>query len=255
MTVKKTVLSLIVLLFALNVSGQGEKYTILLSGASFASPNNGWFEFGCAELDALAINRAIGGESIADCADRMHGGTLYSKEELESMDAFVIMQVHNRNVFQDEHGRMKQNAADYQFPFDRGNYAGAFDYVIKKYTEDCYRLKFDAGSKYYDKPFGKPVIIVLCTHWHDSRELYNTSVRQLAAKWGLPLVEFDRNIGFSKNTPHPVTGQQYSRIYAADTQTQGDTVYGWHPYSGDTYIQRKMAAIFVHKMKEILPLK
>ncbi len=46
---------------------------------------------------------------------------------------------------------------------------------------------------------GKPASIVLCTHWHDSRPIFNTSVRKLAEKWGFPVVEFDRYIGFSKN--------------------------------------------------------
>ena len=38
--------------------------TILLSGASFASPENGWFEIGCETLQAKGINRAINGEAI-----------------------------------------------------------------------------------------------------------------------------------------------------------------------------------------------
>ena len=50
---------------------ENAKYTILLTGASFASPQNGWFEIGCRQLDARALNRAIGGESIADTANRM----------------------------------------------------------------------------------------------------------------------------------------------------------------------------------------
>ncbi|MDD4632449.1 MAG: DUF5040 domain-containing protein, partial [Proteiniphilum sp.] len=34
-------------------------YTFLLTGASFASPNNGWFEAGCELAGATPINRAI----------------------------------------------------------------------------------------------------------------------------------------------------------------------------------------------------
>ena len=55
------------------------EYKILLTGASFASPQNGWFEIGCRKLNAEAINRAIGGEAIANTANRMANGTLYSK--------------------------------------------------------------------------------------------------------------------------------------------------------------------------------
>ena len=62
----KLLILLIFSLFTGNVLAQNEhvnskKYTILLSGASFASPENGWFELGCRELDAKAINRAIAG--------------------------------------------------------------------------------------------------------------------------------------------------------------------------------------------------
>ena len=60
----KLLILLIFSLFTGNVLAQNEhvnskKYTILLSGASFASPENGWFELGCRELDAKAINRAV----------------------------------------------------------------------------------------------------------------------------------------------------------------------------------------------------
>lgn len=230
------------------------KYTILLSGASFANEPNGWFELGCERLGATPLNRAIGGEAIANTANRMNEGTLYSAEELEMIDAFVIMQVHNRDVFNDTNGELKEDYSMYKMPFDRTNYAAAFDYVIKKYQTDCYNLKFDSTSKYFNKPHGKPAVIVLCTHWHDSRVLYNTTVRQLAAKWGLPIVEFDRYIGFSMNQAHPVTKQQHSLIYAVDTQTQDGVTYGWHPIRGkDSWIQQRMASIFADLMQRIMP--
>ena len=60
------------LLGILNLNAQttkGKKYNILLTGASFASPNNGWFELGCKYLDANPINKAIPGEAIADAAN------------------------------------------------------------------------------------------------------------------------------------------------------------------------------------------
>lgn len=83
------------------------EYKILLTGASFASPQNGWFEIGCRKLNAEAINRAIGGEAIANTANRMANGTLYSKEELENIDALVIMQVHNKDVYEELQRIMK----------------------------------------------------------------------------------------------------------------------------------------------------
>lgn len=230
------------------------KYNILLTGASFASPQNGWFEIACQHLNAKPINRAIGGESIANTANRMIDSTLYSVEELDNLDAFVIMQVHNRDVF--DNSQLVENYQDYATPFDRSNYAKAFDYVIKRYITECYNLKDNPKSKYYGSKSGKPVMIVLCTNWHDARITYNTSVRQLAEKWGFPLVEFDKYIGFSKNNPHPVTGEQQSLLFATDTQTIEGTKYGQHPYRGtDQYIQQLMASIFTDVMRKILPLE
>ena len=231
-----------------------QKYTFLLTGASFASPNNGWFELGCEMLGATPINRAVGGEAIADAANRMINGTLYSQEELEDIDALVVMQVHEKDVF--DESQLKKDFNDYKTPFNRDNYAAAFDYVIKRYQAECYNLKFNDKSKYYNSKQGKPAVIVLCTDWHDLRVVYNTSVRKLAHKWGFPIVEFDKFIGFSKNALHPVTGEQISRIYAVDTQVSNEEVYGWHPENGkDKYIQQRMAAIFADTMRKIFLFK
>lgn len=231
-----------------------QKPTFLLTGASFASPNNGWFELGCETLGAIPLNRAIGGESIADAANRMNDGALYTKEEFENIDALVIMQVHEKDVF--DESQLKNDYKDYKTPFNRDNYAAAFDNVIKRYIAECYNLKFDVNSKYYNTRHGKPAVIVLCTHWHDARVIYNSSVRKLADKWGFPVVEFDKHIGFSKASLHPVTGEQISRIFAVDTDNYNDTIYGWHPENGkDKYIQQRMASIFADRMRKIYPFK
>jgi len=162
-----TLLLALPLLWGHAAAQENAKYTILLTGASFASPQNGWFEIGCRQLDARAINRAIGGESIADTANRMAEGTLWNAGELDEMDALVIMQVHNRDV--SATGGLKEKYTDYTTPFDRSNYAAAFDYVIKRYQSECYALKDDPKSKYYGTKSGKPAVIVLCTDWHLQR--------------------------------------------------------------------------------------
>ncbi|WP_243350260.1 DUF5040 domain-containing protein [Parabacteroides sp. FAFU027] len=230
------------------------KYNILLTGASFASPQNTWFEQACRKLQARPINRAIGGEAIANTANRMVDGTLYTPEELEKIDAFVIMQVHDKDVF--DESKLRAKYTDYPTPFNRDNYAIAFDYVIKRYITECYELRNNPKSKYFGTPIGKPVVIILCTNWHDGRVVYNTSVRKLADKWGFPVVEFDKYIGFSKNTLHPVTGKQYSLLYATDNQMVGGERFGQHPYRGEqSYIQQRMAAIFADLMQKILPIR
>ncbi|MFR9166445.1 MAG: DUF5040 domain-containing protein [Dysgonomonas sp.] len=241
----------IIFVFAERLSAQDRTYTILLTGASFASPGNGWFELGCKYLDADPVNRAIGGEAIANTANRMGTGTLYSKEELERIDLFVIMQVHNKDVF--DESQLKENYLDYKLPFDRYNYAAAFDYVIKRYISDCYNLKLDPSSKYYNTEKGKPARIVLCTHWHDGRTVYNESVRRLADKWNLPLIEFDRNIGFTKDKRDPETNEQYSLKYSIDKEVIDGEYFGWHPERGeDKYIQQKMATIFKESVSSLL---
>ena len=226
-------------------------HNILLTGASIATPNNRWFELGCASLNATPVNRAEGGESIFNTAYKMEAGALYSKNELEKLDALVIMHVQNYDVA-DENGLL-DNYKDYSIPFSEDNYAAAYDYVIKRYMSECYELRNNPDSKYYRSQAGKPAVIVLCTHWHDARTTYNASVRLLAEKWGLPLVEFDKNIGFTKNSPNPVTKEQYSVLYSLDTQVIDDVTYGWHPLQGNnSYIQQRMAAIFSDVMRKIL---
>lgn len=102
-------------------SDGNSKYKIFLTGASFATENNSWFELGCRSLNATPVNKAIGGESIGSTANRMYNGTLYSVEELEEMDAFVIMQVHNSDVFDETH--LLPKYTDYTLPFERVDYA------------------------------------------------------------------------------------------------------------------------------------
>ena len=261
---KRSIISLLFWMFFLPVFAQSApeqpanspRYNILTTGASIVAPGNSWFEMGCARLNAAPINRAVNGESIAHTANRMELGELYTKQELEMLDAFVIVHVHDYDVC--DESLLFENYRDYSVPFADvyapANYAKAFDYVIKRYISDCYELRNDPDSKYYGSNSGKPAVIVLCTYWHDARSIYNTSVRRLAEKWGLPLVEFDKNIGFSKNALHPATKGQHSMLYTRDTRVEIDGVtYGWHPLHGDdSYIQQRMAAIFTDLMRRIL---
>lgn len=252
----KLLLIVFVLFFlqSLHAQERGYNYRLLLTGASFAVPDNGWFELGCEKLNAKPINKAVSGEAISHTANKMGDGTFYSMEELEEIDAFVIMHVHDKDVF--DQSQLKDNYQDYKLPFDRSNYAAAYDYVLKRYTSECYNLKFNKKSKYYNTPSGKPAVVILCTHWHDMRIIYNSSVRKLSQKWGLPLIEFDKNIGFSMYQKHPVTGQQYSLIFSRDKETVNGEEFGWHPLIGkNEYIQQRMATIFVDLMDRVLPAK
>lgn len=63
-----TLFTFICLLALAGIAQNKDTYTILLSGASFAEPNNKWFEMGCRALHAIPINRAVSAESIAHTA-------------------------------------------------------------------------------------------------------------------------------------------------------------------------------------------
>ncbi|MDE6126340.1 MAG: DUF5040 domain-containing protein [Muribaculaceae bacterium] len=228
------------------------KLTFLLTGASFAVPENGWFEIGCEDLGAEAINKAVSGEAIYHTARRMNLGTFYTTEELDRTDVFVIGHVHNQNVANEQW--LKESWEEYTSIASTTDYSVAYDYVIKRYIADCEALKDNPESKYYGTENGKPARIMLCTHWHDSRTTYNPAIRKLAEKWGFPLVKFDDNIGFSRldaATPE----EQPSLGYAHDTETINGIKYGWHPLRGsNSHIQRRMAQIFVEEACAFLGL-
>ena len=233
-------------------TGDDSRLTFLLTGASFAIPENGWFEMGCKDLGAEAINKSVSGEAIYHTARRMNLGTFYTTEELDRTDVFVIGHVHNQNVANEQW--LKENWEDYTSIASTTDYSVAYDYVIKRYIADCRGLKDNPESKYYGTEDGKPVKIMFCTHWHDSRTTYNPAIRKLAAKWGFPLVEFDENIGFSRLDVE--SGEtQPSVAYAHDTETIGGVKYGWHPLRGsNSYIQRRMAQIFVDEAAKYIGL-
>ena len=244
---KKIIFVQIWVLSLLNAVASDYKYHFMLTGASFAVSENGWFELSCKAFNAEPINKAISGEAIFDAANRMAANTFCTKDELERTDAFIIMQVHNQNVADETW--LKTDYNEYAMP--TSNYAVAYDYMIKKYKDDCYKLKDDPTSKYYGTPNGKPAVIILCTHWHDSRTVYNPAIRRLAQKWNLPLVEWDKNIGFTKDILE--NGVQPSIQYAMNNEVINGVTYGWHPLRGQgQYIQKKISDIFNTAMEKVV---
>jgi len=230
----------------ISASSEENATSLLLTGASFAVPENGWFELACDTLHVQAINKGASGEAITHTAEKMYRSALYNIKELDSMEALVIMHVHDRDVADTTF--LQEDYNNYLMPIT--NYAVAYDYVIKKYKADCYNLRNCKESKYYGSEMGKPAKIILCTHWHDSRITYNQSIRILSEKWKLPLVKWDEQIGFTKDVPD-MAGRQQSLNFASDRQEQPDgVVYGWHPLRGkEQYIQQKLAEIFIQEIK------
>lgn len=250
----KTRLLLLVLLLNSHICFSQQEKSLFLTGASFGIVENGWFELACEALHFKPVNKSISSTAIMHSAVAMKEGTLYTMEELEWMEAFVIMHVHNQDVADTK--LLKEDYNEYLLS-DTTDYSMAYDYVIRKYMDDCKNLKHEPTSRYYGKEEGKPAVIILCTHWHDARTIYNDAIRVLSAKWDLPLVEWDMWAGFTQHIPEDDGGSHSSRKYSYDIDpTLTDAQYGWHPNRGKgEYIQQKMAEVFANKVIEVLGIE
>lgn len=217
---------------------------ILLTGASFAYPENEWFSSLCNSLNVTGYNKAVSGETIVDTAQKMYDETLYTSDEFEDFEILLIFHSHNQKVTNTTY--IKENYEEYQFPLT--DKSACWDYVLKKYASECYAAKDNPESKWYGTKYGKPFVVVVCTHWHDARTIFNDSIRELQKKWGFTLCELDKNIGFSKNQVHPVTKEQISILHCdngyGNTEEIEGVTYGWHPTRGkNAWIQYKIASI------------
>lgn len=221
---------------------------ILLEGASFASEDrNNWFNYLCEDLSVNGYNKAISGTSIKHTAQRLYDGTLYTLSELDNFGIFMLMHVHNENVY--DEADLKTSLNDYNFPAEDLSYSQAYDYVLRKYREDCYNLKYNKKSRWYGSNYGKPCIIVCLTHWHDSRVIFNDSIRLLQGKHNFYLCEIDKTIGFSKTQLDKENHIQPSIQYSQDSEIINGIEYGWHMKHqeiADTsrcFIQNKVSSI------------
>lgn len=157
---------------------------VVLFGASFAYKDNGWFEHSADVLGFIPNNLAVSGTTIQYLAE--NATSIITQGLLNYSDAIVIMYTHNYDCY--DGVDLKDDYTQYS-NFNSLSSAASYDYVIKYIIDKCTQL-------------GKRPNIYLCTHWHDGRATYNDSVRQLANKWGFPLVEFDK-MTLSAITTHP----------------------------------------------------
>lgn len=241
---------------AYDKSQQKSVKSIYMIGASIATPDNTWFEMGCEQLGLKPINRAVSGTRPTDSAVRIFRGGEFSFEELDSFDLLAVMHVHNQNIC--DESKLLEDYHDYDVN-ENMDYSQAFDYIIRKYIDECRALEHNPDSRWFGIEGGKPVKIMLCTYWHDARVAYNTSIRRLAERWKdyTHLCAFDENIGFTKDEPDPVTGEQISIRFAqneyGNTEVIDGVTYGWHPTRGkDSEIQFRMARIFADAVREYL---
>ena len=97
--------------------------SLCIVGASFAYPENCWFELACEKLGLKPMNKAISGTDIIDTAQSMKDNTLFTREELDSFATFVIMHTHNYDICSE---------VGVHAPFTE-----AYDYVIRGYIAMC----------------------------------------------------------------------------------------------------------------------
>lgn len=249
---------------------------ILGIGASFMrgnatgeGNNNVWLHLLGGKVGCEVINDGVGGTNVMYHANRLFNGGILGNgtAPISEVSAILIMHTHNKDVFTLPEPFASYTVSDYEtnvLPFATTSgdspvdveYAKAFDYIIKKtkelYFADKSTTEYTSGVQtYVGQYYFKPFQIVLCTHWHDARTIYNGSVRKLAKKWGLPLVRFDDKIGFNSKKVNPAFGYQPSLEFvgnaggASPYETIDGIAYGWHPMCGgtDVYIQQKLASI------------
>lgn len=233
---------------------------IMLTGASFASSENGWFELFCLKNNMEAVNQAVGGSGIeTNVAQRMldadetkpHGSLFMVNgvDIFKDIKVFVLFHSHNYDVFISE-SKYKSNTIDHYKTNGLANRGEVFDYIIKQYRQWCaeYTITLNINGQ-ADVTGGKECNIVLCSHWHKSRSLYNNSSRKMADRYGITYCAFDDNIGFNNDTfvtanlntdsnTTPVSGLYHQSILYSqfvDINIVGKTeiidgvMYGWHP--------------------------
>lgn len=227
--------------------------TTFITGASLAMPSTQkWFEIANAAIGSTPINKAVSSKGTLIDANMFWRGTLITDSQFDDIDVFCFQYSTSPHI--GDMTGLLPTADDYVANFDMnqsGNpfsiYSDAqqFDFILKFLTKKAYEQRNNPSSKWYGTVQGKPLNFLFVTHWHDSRPYYSDELREVAARWGAAVCEFDKKIGFSKHNTLP-NGSQISTLYAYDNQVTAGVTYGWHPaYTGSNgnYIQNKMASI------------
>ena len=227
--------------------------TVMAMGASLMASGNSWFTDGCNQLECGSYNKAVSGTMPEYFAEKLWRGSFCSDVEFENTDILAIQFANTGDVY--NANNLIAMTADYyddfdlskpDNPFTQYTYAQNLDFILKFWKDKCEQQEFNENSKWFGIAGGKPFKVILITHWHDARVTYNESIRLVAEKWNLPVCEFDKNIGFTKDKPL-ADGTQVSILYAQDTEVIDNVKYGWHPKQGKSgkEIQSRMANIFV----------
>jgi len=229
--------------------GKGQK--ILLTGASFAGPNNGWDKLLQDMTGIEVVTKAQGGTTIMtnvaakmlDADNRkVHGNLFWAahRDVFDEVAAVIIFHSHNYNVLLGEEEYKSRTVAWYkEHPTEATGdkkYAGAFDYVIKQLRE-----------------WNPDIQILICSHWLPSRTTYNESSRMLALRHDVSYCALDKKLGFTaEELVHATTSidgrtepteDNYNRSVLhsqfvgfdasgnpiGKTERIGGIIWGWHP--------------------------
>lgn len=237
---------------------QGQK--ILLTGASFASANNGWDKILQDITGIEVINKAVGGTRLNNYAvarllnanSAQPHGSLFMKDGKDIFDdigAVIIMYTHNDDVLLGEEAYKTRTTSWYKDNYVNSNGtainkqdgevidpASAWDYFIKQLKE-----------------WNPDIQILICSHWLPSRTTYNESSRMLALRHNVAYCALDKKLGFTADEfVHTITGidgrteptednynrsvlhSQFVGVNAlgnpiGKTERIGGITWGWHP--------------------------
>ncbi len=228
---------------------QGQK--ILLTGASFAAPNNGWDKLMQDMTGIEVITKAQGSTNImTNVAARIldansakpHGSLFISsnRDVFDEVGAVIIFHSHNYDVLLPEKDYQSRSVAWYKSHKEEAagenQHAGAFDYVIKQLKE-----------------WNPNIQILICSHWLPSRTTYNESSRMLALRHNVAYCALDKKLGFTAdefvrtitgidgrteptedNYNRSVLHSQFVAVTAlgnpiGKTERIGGITWGWHP--------------------------
>lgn len=231
---------------------------ITITGASLTYDGNTWFGLANKKLGTTAINKARNGiGNPSTDALSIWKKEFWTESEFEDIGVFAFQYANVADLDEVSNllGSYLEYTPDYiegaANPFSSYSEAQCLDYILKFLQAECYAQKDNPSSKWFGTQHGKPFRVMFVTHWHDGRPYYNLPIRTVAKRWGSAVCEFDKKIGFSKETPLS-DGKQVSVLYAQDTQVADGITLGWHPKRGtdSAYIQGRMAEIFSASIRE-----
>jgi len=203
---------------------------IILFGASFAGPNNGWDKILQDITGIEVINNAVGGTKInsytvarlLNANQAQPHGSLFmvnNRDVFDDIGAVVIMYTHNNDVLLNEVDYKTRTVAWYKSNYINQNgsavsiqtgeeidFASAWDFVIKQLKEWCEErstvqdtitVNNNTASRQNDLVNNQLQILIL-SHWLPSRSVYNESSRKLAKRHGVAYCPLDTELGFTK---------------------------------------------------------